>query len=51
MQTAAALSMLDSRVGRAIIETGAKTVILDPMQAYIGAKVDINKANEVRSVL
>lgn len=43
--------MLDSRVEQAIIETGAKAIILDPMQAYIGAKTDINKANEVRSVL
>lgn len=43
--------MLDSRVEQTIIETGAKAIILDPMQAYIGAKVDINKANEVQSVL
>ena len=50
-ESEAALSMLDSRVEQAIIETGAKAIILDPMQAYIGAKTDINKANEVRSVL
>lgn len=45
------LSMLDERLETAIRETGARVVILDPMQAYIGEKVDINRANEVRSVL
>ncbi len=50
-ESEAALSLLDERVEQAIIETGAKVIILDPVQAYIGAKVDMNKANEVRSVL
>lgn len=50
-ESEAALSMLDDRVEQAIIETGAKVIILDPMQAYMGAKVDMNKANEVRNIL
>ena len=50
-ESEAALSLLDERVEQAIIETGAKVIILDPVQAYIGAKVDMNKANEVRGVL
>ena len=50
-ESEAALSLLDERVEQAIVETGAKVIILDPVQAYIGAKVDMNKANEVRSVL
>ena len=45
------LTMLDARVERAIQETGARMIILDPMQAYLGEKVDMNRANEVRSVL
>lgn len=33
------------------VRDGSFFCILYPMQAYIGAKTDINKANEVRSVL
>ena len=43
--------MLDERIEKAIVETGARALILDPVQAYIGAKVDMNRANEVRAVL
>lgn len=50
-ESEAALSMLDERVEQAIVETGAKVIILDPVQAYIGAQVDMNRANEVRNVL
>ena len=46
-----ALSMLDERIEKAIIEVGARVVILDPIQAYVGAKVDMNRANEVRAIL
>lgn len=50
-ESEATLSMLDERIEKAIAETGARVLILDPVQAYIGAKVDMNRANEVRSVL
>lgn len=50
-ESEAALTMLDERVEQAIAETGARVIILDPMQAYIGAKVDMNRANEVRNIL
>ena len=50
-ESEAALTMLDERVEKAIAETGARVMILDPMQAYIGAKVDMNRANEVRTIL
>ena len=50
-ESESALTMLDARVEAAIMETGARVLILDPMQAYIGAKVDMNRANEVRNVL
>lgn len=45
------LSMTDERLVRAIQETGAKMVILDPIQAYLGADIDMHRANEIRPVL
>ena len=45
------LSMLDHRIGEAIRDTQAQLMILDPMQAYLGEKVDMNRANEVRTVM
>ena len=45
------LSMLDHRIGEAIQDTHAQLMILDPMQAYLGEKVDMNRANEVRTVM
>ena len=39
------------RLEQAIIETKAKLVILDPLQAYIGANVDMHRANEIRPVM
>ena len=45
------LSMTDDRLEQAIIETGARLIILDPIQAYIGAIVDMHRANEIRPVL
>lgn len=45
------LLMTDDRLEQAIIETGARLIILDPIQAYIGATVDMHRANEIRPVL
>lgn len=45
------LSMTDDRLEQAIIETKARVIILDPIQAYIGATVDMHRANEIRPVL
>ena len=50
-ESEASLTMLDERIEKAIVETGARALILDPVQAYIGAKVDMNRANEVRAIL
>ena len=50
-ESEATLTMLDERIEKAIVETGARAPILDPVQAYIGAKVDMKRANEVRAVL
>ena len=45
------LSLLDERIEKAIVQTGAKLMILDPMQGYLGDKIDMNRANEIRTVL
>lgn len=50
-ETEKELSMTDDRLEQAIVETGARMVILDPIQAYIEAKVDMHRANEIRPVL
>ncbi len=42
------LSFSDSRIERAIIQNHARLLILDPMQAYVGEKTDMNRANEIR---
>lgn len=44
------LSMLDERIEEALIRTGAKVLILDPIQAYLGSGTDMNRANEVRNM-
>lgn len=44
------LSMDDKRLELAIKETEARLLILDPMQAYLGDKVDMNRANEAREM-
>jgi len=45
------LSMSDERLEQAVLKTGAKLVILDPIQAYLGSEVDMHRANEIRPVL
>lgn len=45
-----ALSMADERLDEAIRITGAKLLILDPIQAYLGTGTDINRANETRDM-
>lgn len=45
------LSMIDERIEEAIRLTHTKLVILDPIQAYIGANVDMHRANEIRPVM
>lgn len=36
---------------QALEQTKAKLIIVDPLQAYLGAKVDMHRANEVRSIM
>ena len=44
------LSMIDERLEEAIIKTGARLLILDPIQAYLGGGMDMNRANEARDM-
>lgn len=45
------LTLLDERIEAAIVQTGAKLMILDPIQGYLGDRIDMNRANEIRTVL
>jgi len=44
------LSMTDERLSAAITQKNAKLMVLDPIQAYLGADVDLNRANETRPI-
>ena len=44
------LTLSDERIEKAIIENNARLVIIDLIQAYLGADVDMNRANEVRPI-
>ena len=44
------LTLSDKRLERAIRENHAKLLIIDPVQAFLGADVDMNRANEVRPI-
>ena len=44
------LSMVDKRLEEAIIKTNARLLILDPIQAYLGGGMDMNRANEARDM-
>jgi hypothetical protein len=47
---ASTLTLDDERIEKAIKTTNAKLFVLDPLQAFLGAKVDMHRANEVRPV-
>jgi hypothetical protein len=44
------LSMADERLEEAIQKTKARLLILDPIQAYLGGEMDMNRANEARDM-
>ncbi len=44
------LSMIDERLEEAVIRAKAKMLILDPIQAYLGGGMDMNRANEARDM-
>ncbi len=46
-----ALTMMDVRLEEAIIQTKARLVVLDPIQGFLGADVDMHRANEIRPLM
>lgn len=46
-----ALTMMDARLEEAIIQTKARLVVLDPIQGFLGAAVDMHRANEIRPLM
>ena len=46
-----ALTMMDVRLEEAIIQTKARLVVLDPIQGFLGAEVDMHRANEIRPLM
>ena len=45
------LTMRAVRLEQAIVETKAKLVVLDPIQGFLGADVDMHRANKIRPVM
>ena len=45
-----ALTLSDDRIEKAVRQNHVRLVIIDPVQAFIGVDVDMNRANEVRPV-
>ena len=46
-----ALTMMDARLEEAIIQTKARLVVLDLIQGFLGADVDMHRANEIRPLM
>ena len=45
------LTMLDIRLEDAIMQTKSRLVVLDPIQGFLGAEVDMHRANEIRPLM
>ena len=45
------LTLVDDRIEKAILQNNAKLFIIDPIQAFLGEGIDMNRANEVRPIL
>ncbi len=45
------LTITDNRLEEAIIQTKARFVVLDPIQRFLGADVDMHRANEIRPLM
>ena len=45
------LDFMDSRIESALQAVRPKLFVIDPLQAYLGAKVDMHRANQVRPVM
>ena len=47
----AALELTDNRLHNALYRYHPKLVILDPLQAFLGADVDMHRANQIRPIM
>ena len=45
------LFMDDDNIEKAIRDTGAKLLVLDPIQSFIGNNIDMNRANSIRPLM
>lgn len=45
------LDQYNARLEEAIIQTKARLVVLDPIQSFLGAGVDMHRANEIRPLM
>ena len=45
------LSLSDERIEKAIQQNNARLIVLDPLQSYLGASTDMNRANEIRPII
>ena len=44
-------SLSDDRIEKVLQETGARLLILDPIQAYLGNGTDMNRATDIRPIM
>ena len=49
-ETYSGLTLDDERIRQAIIEFRPRLVVIDPIQAYLGGGMDMNRANEARDM-
>lgn len=50
-ETDASLTLGDERLEKVLDETGARVLILDPIQAYFGNGTDMNRAGDIRPIM
>ena len=50
-ETKSGLTLTDGRIEKAIRENNVRLAIFDPIQAFIGSRTDINRANEIRPIM
>jgi archaellum biogenesis ATPase FlaH len=44
------LTLDDERLGQAVTQSNARLLVLDPLQAFVGANVDMHRANDMRPI-
>lgn len=44
------LTLDDNRLEQAVIQSNARLLVLDPLQAFVGVNVDMHRANDIRPI-